>query len=251
MLARLSFTTSTVIKPEILIIDEILGAGDAYFLSKSKDRMRKLIDSGASILLVSHSLEQITQFCTTSIWIERGKLVRFGPTLEVVKEYQQSVRICSEQRLKAMNYKRQMSRGASERFERYGETLVIRYVVEGKQGARCDISEVSLMKDSETEECLKVGDVQDSSGSHQAYVQLEGGEWSRPQKKGRHHRYLYTPGTSVSWAAGNVVFSLYTLYDDSDYKLETHYSFEGSGRFYVEIWQNGTLKAQMDLPEYD
>ena len=55
---RSAFTTSTVIEPEILIIDEILGAGDAYFISKSKERMRKLIDSGASILLVSHALDQ-------------------------------------------------------------------------------------------------------------------------------------------------------------------------------------------------
>jgi lipopolysaccharide transport system ATP-binding protein len=85
MEARLVFTTATTIKPDILIIDEILGAGDAYFAVKSQARMKTLVESGASILLVSHALEQIVQFCEEAIWLERGQVVARGPSLEVVK----------------------------------------------------------------------------------------------------------------------------------------------------------------------
>ena len=72
MQARLVFTTATTIKPDILIIDEILGAGDAYFAAKSRSRMKQLVDSGASVLLVAHAMDQILQFCDEAIWLERG-----------------------------------------------------------------------------------------------------------------------------------------------------------------------------------
>src|SRR5262245_57222804 len=76
MQARLAFATATAVKPDILIVDELLGVGDGYFLSKSTERMRKLIDGGASVLLVSHSMEQILRFCDQAIWVDRGQIVQ-------------------------------------------------------------------------------------------------------------------------------------------------------------------------------
>src|SRR5262249_37487492 len=75
MQARLAFAAATVVRPDILIVDELLGVGDGYFLSKSTERMRKLIDSGASVLLVSHAMDQIVRFCDQAIWIDRGQIV--------------------------------------------------------------------------------------------------------------------------------------------------------------------------------
>src|SRR4051794_35807932 len=75
MQARLAFAIATTIRPEILIVDEVLGAGDAYFFAKSSARMRALLDSGAAVLLVSHALDQIVRFCTEAIWIDRGRVV--------------------------------------------------------------------------------------------------------------------------------------------------------------------------------
>ena len=63
MQSRLSFATATAIKPDILVIDEIMGAGDAYFSAKSAHRMAKLARSGCTLLLVSHSMQQVLQFC--------------------------------------------------------------------------------------------------------------------------------------------------------------------------------------------
>ena len=89
MQARLGFATSTAVKPDILIIDEVLGAGDAYFALKSSERIFKLTRSKSStLILVSHSLGQIQQFCDRVIWIDEGRVRRDGPALEVIKEYE-------------------------------------------------------------------------------------------------------------------------------------------------------------------
>lgn len=89
MQSRLQFACATAIKPDILIVDEVLGAGDAYFSMKSSARMEKLTKSGCTLLLVSHSMGQVLQFCNRVVWIADGKIKRDGPALEVVKAFEQ------------------------------------------------------------------------------------------------------------------------------------------------------------------
>ncbi len=89
MQARLMFATATAIKPDILIVDEVLGAGDAYFSAKSAHRMEKLALSGCTLLLVSHSTPQTLQFCNRAIWLEKGEIVLEGHPLQVVKSYEE------------------------------------------------------------------------------------------------------------------------------------------------------------------
>jgi len=89
MQARLMFAASTAIEPEILIVDEILGAGDAYFSAKSAHRMERLASNGCTLLLVSHSMSQVLQFCTRAIWLEGGKIVMDRDALAVVKAYEE------------------------------------------------------------------------------------------------------------------------------------------------------------------
>lgn len=88
MLARLYFATATAIRPDILVVDEVLGAGDAYFAARSAARMRQLALSGCTLLLVSHSNQQVLEFCERCIWIERGRVVADGSTLSVIKAYE-------------------------------------------------------------------------------------------------------------------------------------------------------------------
>jgi lipopolysaccharide transport system ATP-binding protein len=88
MQARLMFATATAVRPEILIIDEVLGAGDAYFSAKSAARMERLTASGCTVLLVSHSMQQILKHCTRALWLEQGQVVMDGAALEVVQSYE-------------------------------------------------------------------------------------------------------------------------------------------------------------------
>ena len=107
MYARLAFSTATSISPDILIIDEVLGAGDAYFNGKCVERMKKITtDSGATVLFVSHDLNSILQLCDRVIWIEKGKIKEQRDPIEVVKEYTASVRKREEMRLKAREKRR-------------------------------------------------------------------------------------------------------------------------------------------------
>jgi lipopolysaccharide transport system ATP-binding protein len=92
MRSRLQFAAATAIRPDILIVDEVLGAGDAYFSGKSAARMKRLTSSGCTLLLVSHSMQQILQFCQRCVWIESGRIVMDGAALPVIRAYEEYTR---------------------------------------------------------------------------------------------------------------------------------------------------------------
>ncbi|GAB4578736.1 MAG: ABC transporter ATP-binding protein [Anaerolineales bacterium] len=89
MVARLGFSVATERRPEVLIVDEILGVGDAEFQNKSLERIRQFQHAGTTILLVSHSLDSVMQMCSRVIWLERGMKVAEGPAPEMVGRYLQ------------------------------------------------------------------------------------------------------------------------------------------------------------------
>lgn len=107
MQSRLQFAVATAIQPEILIVDEVLGAGDAYFSAKSAERMRTLTSSGCTLILVSHSMQQVLQFCEKAFWLECGQIIQKGEVLEVVKSYEQfSKKLEIERHTDMMNNKK-------------------------------------------------------------------------------------------------------------------------------------------------
>lgn len=87
MLARLAFSIATVVKPEILIVDEILSVGDAQFQEKSRARMMELMGGGTTVLFVSHSIEQIREMCSKVVWLEHGQIKMLGKADEVCDAY--------------------------------------------------------------------------------------------------------------------------------------------------------------------
>ena len=90
MAARLEFAAATAIDPDILIVDEVLGAGDGYFVYKSAARMRKLTNKGCTLLLVSHSSSQILAFCERAIWLDQGSVRADGAVREILDQYANS-----------------------------------------------------------------------------------------------------------------------------------------------------------------
>ena len=87
MIAKLAFSISTVVSPDILIVDEILSVGDIKFQEKSLNKMMELIKGGTTVLFVSHSLESIKSICNRVIWLEHGEVVKIGPSKEICDEY--------------------------------------------------------------------------------------------------------------------------------------------------------------------
>jgi ABC-type polysaccharide/polyol phosphate transport system ATPase subunit len=98
---RLMFATSTAITPDLLVLDEVLGVGDAYFAHKSYERTRELCDSaGTTLLLVTHDIYSAVNLCPRIIWIDGGRVLMDGDGPAVVTAYEDSIRQQEEQRLR-------------------------------------------------------------------------------------------------------------------------------------------------------
>ena len=92
MVARIAFAIATITKPDILIADEILSVGDFLFQQKCEARMQNLMSGGTTVLLVSHSIEQIERMCNKVAWIEKGRVKMDGPAAEVCAAYKQTTK---------------------------------------------------------------------------------------------------------------------------------------------------------------
>lgn len=127
MYARLAFAVATTITPEVLIIDEILGAGDAYFLGKCIQRMKALTSQGATILFVSHDISSVQMLCDRGIWLDGGRILQDGPLLPVSKAYLASIRDEEERRVRAKSMS--LTRGqAASLMSAAGQTTLLRLV---------------------------------------------------------------------------------------------------------------------------
>ena len=91
MRARLGFSIATAITPDILLLDEVLGTGDQVFRARSQARVRELVGKARAIVLVTHDLSFVTEFCNRAILVERGQLIHEGGPAEVVDLYRERV----------------------------------------------------------------------------------------------------------------------------------------------------------------
>lgn len=89
MLMRLAFSIATVVQPEILICDEVLAVGDERFQAKSYKRMMELMNGGATVLFVSHNIDQIKNMCKHVVWLDHGHVKMIGDAAEVCDAYRE------------------------------------------------------------------------------------------------------------------------------------------------------------------
>jgi ABC-type polysaccharide/polyol phosphate transport system ATPase subunit len=87
MVARLAFSIATLVTPEILIVDEVLSVGDEGFRRKSEAKMMEMMRGGATVIFVSHNINQLRELCSDVLWLERGRVKMLGEPLEVCNEY--------------------------------------------------------------------------------------------------------------------------------------------------------------------
>ena len=99
MLVRLAFAVATAIDPEILLVDEVLSAGDLAFQKKCRRRMEEMIDKAHLIVMVSHDLDALARFCNRAVWLDHGAIRLAGPTENVLAAYSDAMNAAA--RLKA------------------------------------------------------------------------------------------------------------------------------------------------------
>jgi ABC-type polysaccharide/polyol phosphate transport system ATPase subunit len=87
MVARLGFSIATAWTPDILILDEVLSVGDAAFAQKCTERLRSFRESGATVLLVSHSVDTVQSLCQQALLLEHGNVLEIGPAGEICEKY--------------------------------------------------------------------------------------------------------------------------------------------------------------------
>lgn len=91
MVARLAFAISTIVTPDVLIVDEILSVGDTAFQKKSMERMKNLMHGRTTVVYVSHDIDSIQELCTHVIWLDKGKIKQYGIAEDVCLNYLKSI----------------------------------------------------------------------------------------------------------------------------------------------------------------
>ena len=90
MKSRLAFSIASLVKPDILILDEVLSVGDGAFRKKSEAKMKEIINGGATTILVSHSLNQVRSMCSKILWLHKGSQITFGSDVQKICDDYQS-----------------------------------------------------------------------------------------------------------------------------------------------------------------
>ena len=91
MKSRLAFSIASLVQPDILILDEVLSVGDGAFRKKSETKMREILHSGATTILVSHSLSQVRQLCSKILWLHKGRQIAFGDDVQGICDRYQAM----------------------------------------------------------------------------------------------------------------------------------------------------------------
>ena len=90
MKSRLAFSIASLVKPDILILDEVLSVGDGAFRRKSEAKIKEIISGGATTILVSHSLNQVRSMCSKILWLHKGRQITFGSDVQKICDDYQS-----------------------------------------------------------------------------------------------------------------------------------------------------------------
>ncbi len=93
MYVRLAFSVAVHLSPELLLLDEVLAVGDTGFQQKSREKMKSLLGSGATILFVSHDLDAMQEVCRRVIWLDHGEIRLDASASQVLKEYKSTLKL--------------------------------------------------------------------------------------------------------------------------------------------------------------
>ncbi len=221
---RLMFAASTMVKPDLLVVDEVLGVGDAYFQRKSFERIREMCEGKeTTLLLVTHDIYSAASLCDRMIWIDQGAILIDADPPTVTRAYEDAVREQEERRLRAKKLLRPDA-GARRSVRVIAEVQSI-----GNQPAPAPVhfARMTLFVDGAPVASQRFGaDAFDTNAA--AHLMREGANWGdEALVAGRLSRPLRTYGAPFHKVAG--VFDLdegLTLRDDSTFELHLEYFAE-------------------------
>ena len=243
MYARLAFSTSTSMRPEILIIDEVLGAGDAYFGGKCLDRMKNLTNQdGVTVLFVSHDVSSVQRLCDRAIWIDRGVMLEDGDTVEVSKSYYRSIQ--QEEALRRMAKSRGLrkTRNIPSLRDQIENRILFHFITpSGAPKHKHKIRRLEIRKEGQPIAYIAVGGAMDNQdGSPNRVVDIPGYmNWSRSNRdsqglfrffEDRKGSYLHAP-FELTFGSGQA--------PPSGYEILVNGEFDPAEEVWLEIyWSN-------------
>lgn len=201
MAMRLMFAASTMLKPDLLVIDEVLGVGDAYFQRKSFERIREMCEGReTTLLLVTHDIYSAATLCDRMIWIDRGRILIDADPPTVIRAYEDAIREQEERRLRLKALKYAADRGEHARSER----IVVEIHSNENQPPPCEVwfSRIALLVDGVPAATLRFGEdaFENRDGGQ---LQKEGANWGDPSVvEGRLARPIRTFGSPFHKVAG-------------------------------------------------
>ena len=236
MYLRLAFSVATVIAPEILIIDEILGAGDMYFQTKCLARIQELTAGpGTTVIFVSHDMQSAQRICDTFVWLDRGRIVGIGPGAEVRAAYEDSIRKQQEVRLRARNLRlRRPTVTALQAVGEEGLHLLGQLVREqGGDDAGPHVDAIRLSVNGALAEEIRVGDaMDDDSRNYRSFVVSDPAEsaWSPPVRRGGRLTRAVEPAREGVTGAKFALLLPHQDFDDPRLRVEIEVSYQDSSR---------------------
>jgi lipopolysaccharide transport system ATP-binding protein len=199
MNARLAFAISTSITPDILVVDEVLGAGDAYFASKATMRMIELTKQGRALLFVSHAMSAVQLLCETAIWLDEGGIREIGDVEEVASKYEADFRRQEDDVVRAGNQEKRVRLAHFVRADELDRTDVARIRLTGPQGRVTDTHYVRWIElelnGSKQDVTLEFASIDDPGVI--GCLDLIHSEWARPHSRRGSEARTLAPGSSL------------------------------------------------------
>ena len=196
MAVRLMFSTATAITPELLVLDEVLGVGDAYFAQKSYERMRELTDgAGTTLLLVTHDIYSAAKFCERIIWIDRGRILMDGDGGRVITAYEDSIRQQEEARLRLKKQTRLQEIAAVDATDAGPMLIEIKPATGRPESAPVYFSRIAVEHDGRVVDEVPFDEAAFDE-QRPTHLHREGTNWGPPVEwEGRHSRALLNYGS--------------------------------------------------------
>jgi ABC-type polysaccharide/polyol phosphate transport system ATPase subunit len=227
MNAKLAFAITTAIKPEILVVDEILSVGDAYFMGKATKRMIELCEQGKGLIFVSHSTSAIQMLCDTAIWLDNGSIREIGEAQYVLNHYEEDYRKREDEATRTGNIAKKQQNSYKLNFLDVADAnvLLLRIVSNQKNGILADthyLRNINLSGETIGNKTVPLTLQDFENPDIDVYLDVLTSEWGRLYSKEQYECRILS-AKSGKKPGGHIVIKTANLpLEDNTYKLKLY-----------------------------